>query len=228
MSKKVAVLLSGSGVYDGSEIHESVLTLLSLDKAGIQYHCFAPNIEQHHVINHLNGEEMDEKRNVLIESARIARGAVDDIKSLSVEDYDGLVMPGGFGAAKNWTKWAFEGPDGDINADVKASIRSFVEASKPILALCMSPTVLSKALEGMGLKEKLTVGTTEAESPYDIAAISGGMESLGAQPEHKRVEELSIDDQNKIITSPCYMMEASISQIEEGISASVEALKQML
>ncbi len=228
MSKKVAVLLSGSGVYDGSEIHESVLTLLALDKAGIEYHCFAPNIEQHHVINHLNGEEMDEKRNVLVESARIARGAVDDIQSLSVEHYDGLVMPGGFGAAKNWTKWAFEGPEGEINRDIRKSIRAFVKAAKPILALCMSPTVISKALEGMDLKEKLTVGTTAAESPYDIAAISGGMESLGAMPEHKRVEELSVDDQNKIITSPCYMMEASISQIDAGISASVEALKRML
>jgi len=228
MTTKVAVLLSGSGVYDGSEIHETVLSLLALAEAGMEYHCFAPNIDQHHVINHLNGEEMNESRNVLIESARMARGAVEDIAKLKTQDFDALMMPGGFGAAKNWTKWAFEGPDGEIDPEVKQTINAFVDASKPIVALCMSPTVISKALEGRKLNEKLTVGTTQESSPYDITAISVGMESLGAQPEHKSVVEISIDAENKIITSPCYMMDASILEIKEGISKSVDALKQML
>lgn len=228
MSKKVAVLLSGCGVYDGSEIHETVLSLLELENAGLSYQCFAPDINQHHVINHLNGEEMKESRNVLIESARIARGNIKNLNDLELSDFDALMLPGGFGAAKNWTKWAFEGAQGDIHEGVQALILTCVSLGKPIVALCMSPTVVAKALEGKNLGEQLTVGTGEHSSPYDIAGISAGMESLGARAEARGVQEISVDEEHKIISSPCYMMEAGISDIHKGIQKSVQALAAML
>lgn len=222
--KKIGVILSGSGVYDGSEIHEATLTLLAIDKAGAEYLCMAPNIDQHHVVNHITGDEMNEKRNVLVESARIARGEIKDIAHVKAEDLDGLSIPGGFGAAKNLTKWAFSGPDGEINAEVKRLINEMVLAGKPIVAMCMGPTVVAKALQESGIKTQLTVGTTEAPSPYDIAAVSGGMEKAGAVAEMRTVDNIAIDETNKIVTTPCYMMEASISEINEGIEKAVKQL----
>lgn len=218
----IAVLLHGSGVYDGTEIHEAVLTLLAIEEAGHSYQCIAPNINQHHVINHLNGEEMDETRNVLIESARIARGDVLDVSEVKASDYDALLMPGGFGTAKNFTKWAFKGPDGEINADIKALVLDFVKSSKTIGALCMSPTTVAKALQGTEYHAKLTVGSTQEPSPYDIGAISEGVNATGAQSEMKTVTEVAIDDELKIVTAPCYMMEASITQVRDNIAQAVK------
>jgi enhancing lycopene biosynthesis protein 2 len=228
MGYKIGVLLSGNGVYDGAEIHESVFTLLAIDENRGEAVCFAPNIEQHHVVNHISGEEMDEKRNVLIEAARIARGAISDLSEAKAENLDALVIPGGFGAAKNLTKWAFSGPDGEINADVKRLINEFAQAKKPIVGLCMGPTVIAKALEGAGLKQHLTVGTTEEASPYEIDAISAGMEKVGAIAEMKSVREIAIDETNRIITAPCYMMEGSITDIRNNIKQAVDQLFEML
>lgn len=228
MTYKIGVLLSGNGVYDGSEIHESVFTLLAIDENRGEAVCFAPNINQHHVVNHISGEEMDEKRNVLTEAARIARGVISDLAEVSSEGLDALVIPGGFGAAKNLTKWAFNGPDGEINADVKRIINDFAQAKKPIVGLCMGPTVVAKALEGAGLKQHLTVGTTEEVSPYEIAAISGGMEKVGAVAEMKSIREISIDEDNKIITAPCYMMEGSITDVRNNIKQAIDQLFEML
>ncbi len=225
---KIAVLLSGCGVYDGAEIHESVLTLLALDEAGAVYQCIAPDMEQEHVVNHLTGDHMNEKRNVLIEAARIARGNIKSLKEVSADDYEGLAMPGGFGAAKNFTKWAFSGPDGEIHSEVKRIINEFVLAGKPVLAVCMSPTVVAKALEGSGIQSKLTVGTTKEKSPYDIAAISAGMEKAGAIAEMVAVEEIVVDENNNIITTPCYMMEAGIAQINQGIRSGVKELMKKI
>jgi len=221
---KIAVLLSGCGVYDGAEIHESVLTLLALEQAGAQYQCIAPDMNQHHVVNHITGSEMNEKRNVLIEAARIARGNIQSIKQVSAKDFDGLVMPGGFGAAKNLTKWAFSGPDGEILPEVKRIINEMVIANKPVVAVCMSPAVVAKAFAGTSIKPKLTVGTTKEKSPYDIAAVSAGMEKAGAVAEMVGVEEIVVDEKNKIITSPCYMMEASISQVYSGIKKAIDKM----
>lgn len=228
MTKKALVLLSGCGVYDGSEIHEATLCLLELKRNNIDYHCAAPDIDQHHVINHLNGEELKQKRNVLIESARIARGEISSLNNVSISDYDALVIPGGFGAAKNLTKWAFAGPDGEINDDVKRIIVEALEAEMPIFAICMSPTVIARALQGSGKKTILTVGTTKSTSPYDIAAISQGIEKTGAVASMKAVNEISFDAPNRIITSPCYMMEADIVQIHEGIALGVQKLKEII
>jgi enhancing lycopene biosynthesis protein 2 len=224
MGKKIAVILSGCGVFDGSEIHESVFALLAIVENGGTYQCFAPDIEQHHVLNHMNGEELKEKRNVLVESARIARGDIKPLNTYEAKDFDGLVLPGGFGAAKNLTKWAFSGPDGEINADVKKAILTTIQAKQPVVGLCMGPTVIAKALEGSAIKPQLTVGTTNAQSPYEIAAISTGMEKTGAKAEMKTIEEISVDVANRIITAPCYMMEADILQVRKNVKQAVDAM----
>lgn len=225
--KKIGVLLHGNGVYDGSEIHESVLTLLAIAEAGAEAVCFAPNVNQHHVVNHLTGDEMPETRNVLVESARIARGQIQDMTAINVAELDGLVMPGGFGTAKNLTKWALEGPNGPILDSVKALILSFVAAGKPIAGLCMSPTTIAKALEGTAHRARLSVGTTAEASPYDIAGISAGMEAIGQVAEMTSVREVLIDATLKIITAPCYMMEADIVEVRHNIKQAVEALLRL-
>lgn len=221
MSKRIGVLLSGCGVYDGSEIHESVFTLLAIDQLGGKAICMAPDAEQHHVVNHITGNEMPEKRNVLTEAARIARGDIRDLAEVTAVDLDALVIPGGFGAAKNLTTWAFNGPDGTINKEVKRIINEVVGAGKPIVGLCMGPTVIAKALEGSGVSAHLTVGTTAEASPYEIAAISQGMEKTGAVSEMRSVREVAVDKQNRIVTAPCYMMEASISEVQANIHHAV-------
>lgn len=223
----IAVLLSGCGVYDGAEIHESVLTLLALDEQGVSYQVFAPNKNQFHVINHLTGEEMPESRNVLVESARIARGDAKDIKEYQAEDFDGLAIPGGFGAAKNLNQWAISGPEGSIDEDVKQAILDTVKANKPIAALCMGPTVVAKALEGTEYHAQLTVGSTEEASPYEIAGISAGMEKIGAKAVMKTIREISVDNQLKIVTAPCYMMEARISEVKKNIDQAIEELLKL-
>lgn len=225
---KIGVLLHGSGVYDGTEIHEAVLSLLAIAEAGHEYQCIAPNIDQHHVVNHLDGSEMPESRNVLIESARIARGEVADLADFDPISVDALLMPGGFGTAKNFTKWAFSGPDGDIIPAVKGLILNMLEAQKPIAALCMSPTTVAKALEGSPYAAKLSVGSTEAPSPYDIEAISGGMKQLGANTEARTVSEVSLDPILKIVCAPCYMMEADILQVRHNIKQAVEAMIELV
>ncbi len=224
---KIGVLLSGCGVYDGSEIHEAVFTLLAIDENKAEAVCFAPDIEQHHVINHQNGEEMEDRRNVLIESARIARGNIGSLAGITSEDIDALVIPGGFGAAKNLSKWAFEGPDGDILPDVKRIINEMVAKGKPVAGLCMGPTVIAKALEDSGIKASLTVGTTEAPSSYEIEGISAGMEKAGATAVMKTVEEIEVDLVNRIVSAPCYMMDATVTQIRNNIKDAIDKLVQL-
>ncbi len=226
--KKVAVILSGCGVYDGSEIQEVVFTLLEIAAEGASYQCFAPDINQHHVINHLTGEEMKETRNIKIEAARIARGEVKSLSEFEFKDYDALVIPGGFGAAKNLTKWAFNGPEGDILPDVKSAILQMVKAGKPLVGLCMGPTVIAKALEGEGIKPKLTVGSTKAKSPYDIAAISAGMEKVGAIAQMREIDEIMMDKDLKIITAPCYMMEGNIVDVHKNVKQAIKTLFDLI
>jgi enhancing lycopene biosynthesis protein 2 len=221
---KIGVILSGCGVYDGSEIQEAVFTLLSIAENGGESICFAPDKEQAQVIDHTTGAELPEKRNVLKEAARIARGNIRDIRTLDTHELNGLVIPGGFGAAKNLNRWAFEGPDGAIDAEVARVILEMVQAGKPIAALCMGPTVIAKALEGSGKHPSLTVGTTAKASPYDIAGISAGMEKIGTQAVFKSVQEIQIDLANKIISAPCYMMEASIMEVRENIQLAINEL----
>jgi enhancing lycopene biosynthesis protein 2 len=224
VSKKIAVVLSGCGVFDGSEIHEAVFTLLSIVENGGHYQCFAPDMDQFHVINHITGNEMPEKRNVLIEAARIARGSILPLNEYRAGDYDGLVIPGGFGAAKNLTQWAFNGPDGDIQPDVKNAIVNTLQNKKPLVGLCMGPTVIARALVGTSMHANLTVGTTTHPSPYDIAAISQGMEKAGAIAAMKTSAEILIDKELQIISAPCYMMEADILEVRHNIKQAIDAL----
>lgn len=226
---KIGVLLSGCGVYDGSEIQEAVFTLLAIEENGAEAVCFAPDKDQAHVINHVDGSiESGVKRNTLKESARIARGKIQSINKTSIDHFDALVIPGGFGAAKNLNKWAFEGPDGDIDHAVKSIILDMVTAKKPIAALCMGPTVIAKALQGSGIGTKLTVGTDIEPSPYDIKAISDGMESVGVMSVMKTKNEICVDEENKIVTAPCYMMEATITEVRNNTKDAIDKLISML
>ena len=221
------ILLSGSGVYDGAEIQEAVLSMLAVSESGDTYTCIGVNADQFHVINHLTGEPMNESRNMLVEAARIARGNIIPIQDVQPADLDGLIIPGGFGSAKNFTKWAFEGPEGSILPEVKLLLVNLINIGKPIAALCVSPVVLAKALEGSDIHPSLTLGTTAESSPYDIKAFSQGLEKTGATTAYKTVNEIHVDPANKIITAPCYMMDANISEVWKNIQMAVSELKKM-
>ena len=225
---KIGVLLSGCGVYDGAEIHESVLTLLSIEEIHATAVCISINKDQHHVVNHATGEEMVETRNMLTESARIARGDIHDINSISPADIDALVIPGGFGNAKNLTNWAFNGPDGKILPEVKLLIINMINVGKPIAALCVSPVVLAKALEGSDIEPTLTIGTDKEESPYDIQGFTGGLEKTGMLTKMKTVREILVDPKNKIVTAPCYMMNANILDVRKNVRSAIESLRDLI
>lgn len=225
---KIGVLLSGCGVYDGAEIQETVLTLLALDEAGAEAVCLAVNKNQHHVINHLSGEEMPESRNMMVEAARIARGAVHDLSTFDVSNLDALVIPGGFGSAKNFSTWAFDGPNGSILPEIKKIIQQFISDKKPIAALCVSPVVMALALGDSELNPTMTLGSNLEKSPYDIQAFNAGMEQKGVSSEMKTIREISVDEKLKIVSAPCYMMEASIVEIRNNISQAIKALIQLI
>ncbi len=225
---KIGVLLSGCGVYDGAEIQEAVLTLLAIEEIGAKAVCISINKDQHHVVNHLTGEEMPEKRNILVESARIARGEVLDIGSVEPADIDALVIPGGFGSAKNFTEWAFEGPAGSIDPKVKLLLVNLINIGKPIAALCVSPIVVAKAFEGSAVHPSMTLGSDKEASPYDIGGFSDGLTSTGAIAHMKSIREIQIDEVNKIVSAPCYMMEASILDVRKNIRKAIEALRDLV
>jgi enhancing lycopene biosynthesis protein 2 len=225
---KIGVLLSGCGVYDGAEIHESVLTLLAIEEAGAEAVCLTVNKNQHHVVNHLTGEEMPESRNMMVEAARIARGAVHDISTYNISQVDALVIPGGFGSAKNFSTWAFDGPNGTILPEIKTLIQKFISNKKPIAALCVSPVVLALALSDLEMHPTMTLGTDLEKSPYDIQVFSAGMEQKGVQAEMKTIREISVDEKFKIVSAPCYMMDASVLEIRNNISQAIQALIKLI
>ncbi|NBX80874.1 MAG: isoprenoid biosynthesis protein ElbB [Flavobacteriales bacterium] len=224
----IGVLLSGCGVYDGAEIQEAILTLLAIEEIGATATCISIDVNQFHVINHLNGEVMNESRNMMVEAARIARGNVKEIKEIQPSDIDALVIPGGFGSAKNFTTWAFDGPNGSIRSDVKLLLINMINVGKPIVALCVSPVVLAKALEGSSVKLNLTIGSSLEASPYEIPSFEAGLQATGATTEEKTIREILVDAENKVITAPCYMMDASILEIRNNIQQAIQALKEIL
>ena len=224
----IGVLLSGNGVYDGAEIQEAVLTLLAIDEMGWNAVCISVDKPQHHVINHLTGEVMDESRNMLIEAARIARGQITPIDAISPADIDALVIPGGFGSAKNFTSWAFDGPASTILPEVKLLLVNLVNVGKPIVALCVSPVVVAKAFEGSSIHPTLTLGSASEPSPYDISGFNEGLRATGSMAEERTIREVLIDPANRIICAPCYMMEARITEIQENIQHALRALKELL
>ncbi|MFW5644869.1 MAG: isoprenoid biosynthesis glyoxalase ElbB [Bacteroidota bacterium] len=215
-SKKIAIVLSGCGVYDGAEIHEATLSMYAIAKNGAEYKIFAPDIEQHHVINHITGEEMNEKRNVLIESARIARGNIQSLDKFKAKDFDALLFPGGFGAAKNLSSWALDGPDASIHSEVERSIKEMHEAEKPIGALCISPVLLGKIFPDLELTSGQDQGTIEA------------LETLGVKHKKTTHGEVVVDEKYKVATTPCYMLDATIDQIGLGAENLVKKLLEMI
>ena len=216
MSKKIAVILSGCGVYDGAEIHESVITLLRLDQRGAQVQCFAPNIAQLHVINHLTGEEMPESRNVLVESARIARGNIKDIREADVEEFDALIVPGGFGAAKNLSNFAIEGAGCTVQPDVLALTEAFAEAGKPVGLICISPALAAK-IYGPGVT--CTIGTD--------ADTAAAMNKMGATHKDCAVTDIVEDKARKLVSTPAYMLAQSISEAASGINKLVDRVLEL-
>ena len=214
--KKFAVVLSGNGVFDGAEIHEATLSMYAIKKQGADYDVFAPDMDQHHVINHITGEEMDEKRNVLIEAARIARGKVKPLDEFDPAGYDALLFPGGFGAAKNLSTFAFDGPDCKIRPDVEKAIKGMHSAGKPIAALCIAPVLLAKVLGNVQLTIGQDEGTAEAVG------------KMGASHQNTDHGQVVIDEENLLFTTPCYMLDADITQIGDGAENVVRAVLKHL
>lgn len=208
--KTVGVVLSGCGVFDGTEIHESVLTILALDRAGVSIAFFAPDKPQLHVINHITGEESAEQRNVLVESARIARGLIKPLSSANSESLDALIVPGGFGAAKNLSDFALKGSECDVDPDLVKIIQSMHKAGKPIGFMCISPVMLPKLL---GNSVRLTIGN----DPDTIEAI----EIMGGEHVICPADDVVVDAENKVVTTPAYMVAKSISEAAKGIDKLV-------
>ncbi len=216
---KVGVILSGCGVYDGSEIHETVIALLALDRVGAEVVSMAPDMKQT-VVNHLTGEQVEGvSRNVLEESARIVRGEISDIATIKAVDLDALFIPGGFGAAKNLCDFAFKGTDCEVHPEVARLIREVAAAKKPLAAVCIAPALVAKVL-GTDMNPQVTIGTDEE--------TAGAVVAMGAGHVACPVDEFVIDEENKIITSPAYMLAGSISEVAEGIEKTVDALMAML
>jgi len=210
--KKFAVVLSGCGVFDGAEIHEATLTLLAIAQAGATYEIFAPDIDQHHVINHYTHKEMAEKRNVLVESARIARGRISPLSKFDARHFDAIIFPGGFGAAKNLSTVAFDGPEAKVNPDVEAAVKAMHRAGKPIGALCIAPAVIAKILGGV----EVTIGN----DPGTIGAIR----KMGGKHVETTHGEVVADKKNKIFSTPCYMLDATIVDIYHGATRIVHEM----
>lgn len=215
--KKVAVILSGCGVFDGAEIHESVLTLLALAKSGAQVKCFAPDIPQLHVVNHLSGEVVEsETRNVLVESARIARGEIKSLAELDTSEFDAVVLPGGFGAAKNLCDFALKGADSKLHPLVLEKCQGFAKSGKPAGYACIAPAMMAEVY-GQGVN--LTIGNDQ-----DTAAA---LSHMGANHIDCPVNDVVIDEQNKVVSTPAYMLAQSIIEAEQSINKMVEAVLKM-
>ena len=208
--KKIGVVLSGSGVYDGSEIHEAVITLLAIAREGAEAVCFAPDKPQTDVINHLTGEPMGESRNVLIEAARIARGGILPIAQASINDLDALIVPGGFGAAKNLSSFASLGSESVVDPDLKRLALEMHQAGKPLGFMCIAPAMLPKIF---AFPLRLTIGTD-----IDTAEV---LEDMGAEHVPCPVDDIVVDEDNKVVTTPAYMLAQNIAEAAAGIEKLV-------
>lgn len=216
--KKIAVILSGCGVFDGAEIHESVLTLLALEQNGLDYQCFAPDIKQMHVINHLTGDVSEgESRNVLVEAARIARGNIKDLAEAKESDFDAAVLPGGFGAAKNLCDFAVKGSDCTVNPELERFIKAVATAKKPVGFICISPAMIPR-LYGQG--SKLTIGNDK-----DTAEA---IEAMGGVHMACPVEDIVYDEERNLISTPAYMLAGSVSEAASGINKLIAKLASLL
>lgn len=215
--KRVAVILSGCGVFDGAEIHESVLTLLAIERQGASYQCFAPDIQQYHVVNHLNGEVVEsESRNVLVEAARIARGEIQPLSELNAAEFDALILPGGFGVAKNLCDFAIKGVEADIEPQTLAACLQFAKAQKVVGYLCIAPALMS-FIYGEGIK--LTIGKDQGTAQ--------SLEAMGAKHMDVEVQQVVVDESHKAVSSPAYMLAQSISEVADSVEALVKQTLSM-
>ncbi|MCP3673060.1 MAG: isoprenoid biosynthesis glyoxalase ElbB [Gammaproteobacteria bacterium] len=216
MMTKVAIILSGAGVFDGSEIYESVITLLRLDQLNVEVQCFAPDIPQMHVINHISGEEMDETRNVLIEAARICRGEIKSLEEAKVENFDALIIPGGFGAAKNLSDFAVKGSDACVQQDVLSFCHGMFNARKPVGLVCIAPAMAPLIF---GDKVHYTIGN-DTDTANTIEAMGGSHDNCA-------VNEIVVDDEYMLVTTPAYMLASRISEAAEGINQLVDKVVEL-
>ncbi|SJZ34447.1 isoprenoid biosynthesis glyoxalase ElbB [Selenihalanaerobacter shriftii] len=219
---KVGVVLSGCGVHDGSEIHEAVLTLLHLDKAGQEIIPLAPNILQSQVIDHLNQEEIErENRDLLVEAARITRGDIQSLDTVNKNELDAIILPGGAGAIKNLTNYAFIQENCKINPQVQNLIEEMIDLGKPVGAICISPLVVARALVDTDYTPRLTVGK-------DCEVAQYIQEELNAVHIESKVSEVVVDEDLKIVTTPAYMLAESISNIDTGIKSLVDNVIKLI
>jgi len=215
-NNSIAVILSGCGHQDGSEIHEATLTLLAIHTHGADYQCYAPNITHHHVLNHADGNEMDDNRNVYIESARISRGNLKTLDEFSADNHDALIIPGGLGAAKNLSTFAFDGENCIVNQEVKWAISSMVDQNKPIGALCIAPVILANVLDSV----TLTIGNNPQ--------VAEKIEQMGAIHQECTPSGVVVDEANKIVTTPCYMYDSRVNEVAEGVNGLVAEILRMV
>lgn len=216
--KKVAVILSGCGVFDGAEVHESVLTLLALDRAQAQITCAAPDVAQHHVVNHYTKTPAaGEIRNVLVESARIARGDIIPLSHLKVSAIDAIIVPGGFGAAKNLCNFALAGENFTINPEVAQVLQTAHKAGKPIGFACIAPAIAAKLFGAE--KVEFTIGNDEGTAQ--------ALQKSGGQHVSCTVFNVVVDRRLKIVTTPAYMLASRITEAEAGINKMVQAVLEM-
>ncbi len=213
---KIGVLLSGCGVYDGAEIHEATLTLLALDQHGAEVICCAPNTKQAVVINHATKEPADETRNILRESARIARGAIRDVATVRADELDGLVIPGGFGAARNLSNFAEKGADCTVNDNVEKLISDCLAAGKPVAAMCIAPAPLARVAGNRGIKARLTIGTD--------SATAKAINAMGCVHENCAVDDICVDEEHKIVSTPAYMLAQGPAEVWAGVNKLVDKL----
>jgi len=219
MSKRIGVILSGCGFKDGAEIHESVITLLALDRAGAKVTIMAPNKSQMDTINHKSDQKTGEVRNVMTESARIARGNIVDMAEVKAKDLDGVILPGGYGAAKNLTDFAVKGPDCTIHPEVDRLLNEMFKAKKPIGVECIAPAVLARALKGKDIKVKLTIGNDEGTAK--------ALEAMGAKHVICEVGEIVVDTAHKVVSTPAYMLGPGIKDVAVGIEKLVKKVLEL-
>ncbi len=213
MAKTIGVLLSGCGHLDGAEIHEATITLLALDRGGAEIKCLAPNKSQMHVIHHKTGDVTGEVRNVMTEAARIARGEIEDIAEIKADDLDALILPGGYGAAKNLVDFAVKGADCTIHPEVDRLINDMVKAGKPVGVICIAPAVMARAMKDKGIKVKLTIGNDKSTAE--------ALEAMGAQHVDCSVDDIVVDEDHKVVSTPAYMLGPSIKNVAAGIEKLV-------
>lgn len=223
---KVAVVLSGCGVYDGSEVHEAAAVLAAITRHHAQPVMYAPDKMQAHVVNHSTGSELTQARNVLLESARIARGAVEPLTSLTAASAAAVVFPGGFGAAKNLSDFGFKGTDMVVDPEVERVIREFHKAGKPLALCCIAPILAAKVLGKA--KPKLTMGNRGKESDWPYQGAIDAAASFGANMEAMNVEEVCVDKTNKLVSTPAFMYNGEFHQIQDGVSSMIGALMAMI